>query len=82
MVTMENVFMVHLPVVLMLVFTIQLDPLKVCWNIFMEKIIDSFLFTGWRPSEFKSSRGERAEKRSYEPEDFMDKGVRIINRLA
>ncbi|CAF3370662.1 unnamed protein product [Rotaria sp. Silwood1] len=29
---------------------------------------------GWRPSEFKSSRTERAEKRSYEPEDFMDKG--------
>ena len=30
---------------------------------------------GWRPSEFKSSRSSRAEKRSYEPEDFMDKGV-------
>ncbi|CAF0895520.1 unnamed protein product [Adineta steineri] len=29
---------------------------------------------GWRPSEFKSSRTTRAEKRSFEPEDFMDKG--------
>ncbi|CAF2353130.1 unnamed protein product [Rotaria sp. Silwood2] len=33
---------------------------------------------GWRPSEFKSSRTTRAEKRIYEPEDFMDKGERII----
>jgi len=30
---------------------------------------------GWRPSEFRASRSERAGKRSYEPEDFMDKGV-------
>jgi len=40
-----------------------------------------FLSIGWRPSEFKSSRAERAEKRHYEPEDFMDKGVRITHQL-
>lgn len=37
---------------------------------------------GWRPSEFKSSRGDRAEKRSYEPEDFMDKGVSVIDDIS
>lgn len=41
------------------------------------EMIVCFVLLGWRPSEFKSSRADRAEKRSYEPEDFMDKGVRI-----
>jgi len=49
--------------------------------VFIEEIFYSFVFTGWRPSEFKSSRVDRAEKRSYEPEDFMDKGERITNIL-
>ena len=80
MVMMENVFMVHLLVVLMRVFIIQLDQLKVCL-IFVERNTYSIIFIGWRPSEFKSSRTERAEKRSYEPEDYMDKGVRIIRKF-
>ncbi|CAF1004108.1 unnamed protein product, partial [Didymodactylos carnosus] len=29
---------------------------------------------GWRPSEFVSSRTSRAEKRSFDPEHFMDEG--------
>ncbi len=61
-------------------FIIQLDQLKVC-SIFVERNIHSIIFIGWRPAEFKSSRAERAEKRSYEPEDYMDKGVRIIRKL-
>lgn len=49
-------------------------------NVSLEKAYFYVLFIGWRPSEFKSSRVERAGKRSYEPEDFMDKGVRIRNK--
>lgn len=76
MVMMENVFMVLLPVVLMLVITIQWALLKVR-KVSVSEMIVYFLSIGWRPGEFKSSRAERAGKRSFEPEDFMDKGVRI-----
>ena len=50
------------------------------WYLNLEEEI-IFLLIGWRPSEFKSSRADRAEKRSYEPEDFMDKGVRGIAKI-
>jgi len=33
---------------------------------------------GWAPSTFKSTRGERADKKSFhKPEDFMDEEVKL-----
>lgn len=31
---------------------------------------------GWTPSTFKSDRSTRADKKSFRPEDFMDKDVK------
>jgi hypothetical protein len=72
-----NDFMVHSPVVSMLVSTTPSDRWKVRFETRSSaRTHETRSCLGWRPSEFKSSRGERAEKRSYEPEDYMDKGVR------
>ena len=38
---------------------------------------------GWAPSTFKSTRNERADKKSFHrPEDFMDEEVKLVDFLS
>ncbi len=38
----------------------------------------ALIFTGWNPSSFKSTRGERSEFGGQRPEDFMDEEVLVL----